>query len=109
MEWGCIKCGVEIPQDREFCDSCEDKNFRKIGGFLFLPLIGLVVTAASYLFAMTDAFKFTIENYSHLNANAKIFFMLSLVIYIGEFLFTVTVLSFFLKKRNRYQSFIFCF
>ncbi|MDA5603045.1 DUF2569 domain-containing protein [Enterobacter sp. PI-10] len=100
MEWGCIKCGVEIPQDREFCDSCEDKNFKKIGGFLFLPLIGLVVTAASYLFAMTDAFKFTTDNYSHLNANAKIFFIVSLVIYIGEFLFTITVLSFFLRKKK---------
>jgi hypothetical protein len=59
-----------------------------------------VVTAASYLFAMTDAFKVMTENYSHLNANAKIFLILSLAIYIGEFLFTVTVLSFFLKKKK---------
>jgi len=59
-----------------------------------------VVTAASYLFAMTDAFKFTIENYSHLNTHAKIFFMLSLAIYIGEFLFTATVLSFFIRKKK---------
>ncbi|HEI6816114.1 TPA: DUF2569 domain-containing protein, partial [Yersinia enterocolitica] len=74
--------------------------FRKIGGFLFLPLIGLVVTAASYLFAMTDAFRVMTENYSHLNVNAKIFFMLSLAIYIVCFLFSVTVLSFFLKKKK---------
>ena len=100
MEWGCTKCGVEIPQEREFCDKCEEKHFRKIGGFLFLPLIGLVVTIASYLFAMTDVFKVMTENYSHLNVNAKIFFIFSLVIYIGEFLFTVTVLSFFLKKKK---------
>ncbi|EKN4879337.1 DUF2569 family protein [Yersinia enterocolitica] len=100
MEWGCTKCGVEIPQEREFCDKCEEKNFRKIGGFLFLPLIGLVVTAASYLFAMTDAFRVMTKNYSHLNVNAKIFFMLSLAIYIVCFLFSVTVLSFFLKKKK---------
>lgn len=101
MEWGCTKCGVEIPQDREFCDKCEEKHFRKIGGFLFLPLIGLIVSAASYLFVMTDAFKFLTENYAHLNENAKVFFMLSIAIYIGEFLFAVTVLSFFLKKKKR--------
>ncbi len=100
MEWGCTKCGVEIPQEREFCDTCEEKNLRKIGGFLFLPLIGLVVAAASYLFAMNDAFKFMTENYSHLEINAKIFFILSLAIYIGEFLFTIIVLSFFLKKKK---------
>ncbi|ADU68841.1 DUF2569 family protein [Pantoea sp. At-9b] len=105
MEWGCTKCGVEIPQDREFCDKCEEKHFRKIGGVLFLPLIGLIVTAASYLFSMTDAFKVMTENYSHLNANAKTFFILSLAIYIGQFLFTVTVLSFFLKKKKILPTF----
>lgn len=109
MEWGCTNCGVEIPQDREFCDKCEEKHFRKIGGFLFLPLIGLIVTAASYLFVMTDAFKFLTENYAQLNANAKIFFILSIAIYIGEFLFSVTVLSFFLKKKKLLQSFSFSF
>ncbi|CAM8681712.1 DUF2569 domain-containing protein [Kluyvera sp. M-M157-B] len=100
MEWGCIKCGVAIPQEREFCDVCEEKHFRKIGGFLFLPLIGLVVTAAGYLFAMTDAFKFMAENYTHLNVSAKTFFALSLAIYAVEFLFSLTVLSFFLKKKR---------
>lgn len=40
------------------------------------------------------------ENYSHLNVNAKIFFMLSLAIYIVCFLFSVTILSFFLKKKK---------
>lgn len=100
MEWRCTKCGAEIPQEREFCDTCEEKHLRKIGGFLFLPLIGLLVTAASYLFAMTDAFKFMTENYSHLNVNAKIFFTLSIAIYIVGFLFAVTVLSFFLKKKR---------
>ncbi len=100
MEWDCIKCGVDIPQDREFCDKCEEKHFRKIGGFLFLPLIGLVVTAAFYLVSMTDVFKILIENHYQLNVNAKIFFILSLTIYLAEFLLSVAVFSFFLKKKS---------
>lgn len=100
MEWGCIKCGLEIPQDREFCDKCEEKQFRKIGGFLFLPLIGLIVTAASYLFAMTEAFKVMTEGFADLNQSARMFFILSLVLYIVGFLFTVVVLSLFLKRKK---------
>jgi hypothetical protein len=73
MEWGCTKCGVEISQDREFCDECEAKQFRKIGGFLYLPLIGLVVGAASYLFALTDVLKVISVNYWHINTEARVF------------------------------------
>ncbi|MGM3162967.1 DUF2569 family protein [Dickeya undicola] len=100
MEWGCTKCGVKIPQEREFCNECEEKHFRKIGGFLYLPLIGIVITAASYLFAMTDAFKTLTVNYGHLSTNAKIFFIISLFIYIGQFIFSAIVLSLFLKRKK---------
>lgn len=100
MEWGCIKCGESIPQEREFCDACEEKHFRKIGGFLFLPLVGIIVTAASCIFAMTQAFRVLVVNYGHINSHAKLFFILSLVIYLAQFLFSVTVLSFFLKKKK---------
>jgi hypothetical protein len=100
MEWGCTKCGVEISQDREFCDECEAKQFRKIGGFLYLPLIGLVVGAASYLFALTDALKVISVNYWHINTEAKVFFIISIAIYIVQLLFSILVISFFLKKKK---------
>jgi len=100
MEWGCIKCGKEIPQDREFCSECEEKQFRKIGGFLYLPLIGLIVSVASYLFAMTQAFKVLVENYWHINSDAKMFFITSLLIYVMMFLFSVYTLSLFLRKKK---------
>ncbi|MEN4978207.1 DUF2569 family protein [Erwinia billingiae] len=100
MEWGCTKCGVEISQDREFCDECEAKQFREIGGFLYLPLIGLIVAAASYLFALTDALKIISVNYWQLNTDARIFFIISIAIYILQLLFSILVVSFFLKKKK---------
>ena len=100
MEWGCTKCGVEISQDREFCDECEAKQFRKIGGFLYLPLIGLIVGAASYLFALTDALKVISVNYWHINTDARVFFIISIAIYILQLVFSILVISFFLKKKK---------
>ncbi|EKP2071112.1 DUF2569 family protein [Salmonella enterica] len=100
MKWGCIECGKEIPQEQEFCQECEDKQFRKIGGFLFLPLIGLFVTAFSYLVAMTEAFKTLTTHYWNFTWDAKAFFISSLIIYIVMFFFGVFVISLFFKKKK---------
>lgn len=100
MEWGCIKCGKEIPQYAEFCPECEEKQFRKIGGFLYLPLLGLIITATSYLFAMTQAFKVIVESYWHIIPEAKIFFVSSLLTYLAMFMLTIFTLSLFLRKKK---------
>lgn len=110
MEWGCIKCGEEIPQDREFCTGCEEIQFRKIGGLLYIPLVGLIISAISYLLNVNEAFKAIIENYRSIDINAKVFFISSLAIYVVMFLFAAFTLSQFLKRKrllpNLYISFL---
>lgn len=57
MKWTCIKWDKEISQDREYYDDCEAKQFRKIGGFLYLPLIGLFIGAFGWVILLTEAKK----------------------------------------------------
>lgn len=100
MLWGCIKCGQKIPQYSELCTECEEKQFRKIGGLLYLPLIGLIVSALFHLFALATMFKMITVNYWHVDTGPKIFFSSSLLIYVMMFLLTIFTLSLFLKKKK---------
>ncbi|QMI04258.1 DUF2569 domain-containing protein [Citrobacter sp. RHB25-C09] len=100
MQWGCIKCGVEIPQHTEYCSACEEKQFRKIGGFLYLPLLGLFVTALSHLVAAGEALKYLIDNLEGLFFEAKLFFIGSFTISLVIFLSAAYVISVFLRKKK---------
>ncbi|MGP4128687.1 hypothetical protein OJE16_02305 [Pantoea tagorei] len=48
FKWTCIKCDNEISQYQEYCAECEEKQYRKIGGFLYLPLLSLFALGYSY-------------------------------------------------------------
>lgn len=100
MKWSCIKCDKEIPQHQEFCKECEEKQFRKIGGFLFIPLLGLFLSAFYYILAINNTVKYLLINYTTLNVNAKAFFIGSLVIYFFMFLLVILVGSYFLRKKK---------
>ncbi|MDC9623596.1 DUF2569 domain-containing protein [Xenorhabdus sp. XENO-7] len=44
-KWICTKYGEkEISQDTEYCEKCADESFKKIGGWLYLPAIGLILS-----------------------------------------------------------------
>ncbi|CBG87185.1 DUF2569 domain-containing protein [Citrobacter rodentium] len=100
MKWGCIKCGVEIPQHTEYCSECEDKQFTKIGGFLYLPLLGLFITALSHLVASYESFKYLVDNFYHLFFDAKLFFIGTFTISLVVFLAAAWVISVFLRKKK---------
>ena len=40
----CIQCENEALKDSDFCAVCEEREFKKIRGWLYLPAIGLVLT-----------------------------------------------------------------
>lgn len=108
MQWGCIKCGVEIPQDTEYCAECEEKQFRKIGGFLYLPLISLFIHAVSNLAAIYDAFKYLIENYDYLSFDVRLFFAGTALICFILFLATAYIIPVFLKRKKQLPKLYIC-
>ena len=47
----CIECHSEhTNQESGLCETCEDKQYRKIDGLLYLPAIGLVLTISNSIF-----------------------------------------------------------
>lgn len=101
MKWGCIKCGTEIPQDREFCDVCEERQFKKIRGFLVLPFAGLFLMGFIFPVEITGFFfKIITINYNNLTENGKLYFLISMFIDSVMFLFITYIISLFIKKKK---------
>ena len=50
----CIQCDNEALKGSDFCEACETKEFKKIGGWLYLPALGLLVALVLSIFAINN-------------------------------------------------------
>ncbi|WP_139540987.1 DUF2569 domain-containing protein [Klebsiella spallanzanii] len=48
----CTCCDTEVRRGDDFCPACEKKELSKIGGWLYIPLLGLPVTAVMIVISL---------------------------------------------------------
>lgn len=96
----CIQCASDALEDSDFCADCEDREFRKIRGWLIVPAIGLVLSVVVNLLSINITLRLLIDNYSQLEGSSKAILQLELLAFIGMFLFTLYVAGLFFRKKR---------
>ena len=103
----CMQCVSDALEDSDFCADCEDREFRKIRGWLYVPAIGLVLSLLAHLLSINTTLRLLIDNYSRISGNVKGILLFELLAFIGMFLFGLYVAGlFFRKKRELPRNYI---
>lgn len=100
MKWMCISCDTPISQYEEYCPACEEKRYKKIGGFLFIPLLNLLYIGFSYFLGVANIVKVITGYYDMMINFHKWYFSLSLLINCVLFLMSIYVISLFFRKKK---------
>lgn len=103
----CIQCANDAIEDSDFCADCEDREFRKIRGWLIVPAIGVVASVLINLFSINTTLRLLINNYAQMSGNLKGILLFELLAFVGMFLFALYVAGlFFRKKRELPRNYI---
>lgn len=103
----CMQCANDALEDSDFCADCEDREFRRIRGWLIVPGIALVLSVLVNLFSINAALRLLIDQHSAMSGNLKGIVLFELLAFIGMFLFTLYVSGlFFRKKRTLPRNYI---
>lgn len=101
FKWTCIKCDNEISQYQEYCAECEEKQYRKIGGFLYLPLLNLFILAYSYFSSLQITLQAGLYTAGRAQiAQSSYFFIASGVNFIALLYIFYTTTLFVRKKKH---------
>lgn len=100
MKWTCIKCDAPISQHKEYCPACEEKRYRKIGGFLFIPLFNLFYLGVVYFISAAGNIIIINESYTMMISTHKLYFLMALVANSVLFFMIIYVISIFLRKKK---------
>lgn len=96
----CIQCANDALSDSDFCEDCEDREFRKIRGWLYVPAVALVLSLISSLMSVSYTLRLLMDNYSQLTGNSKGMLFFELFAFIGLFLFVLYVAGLFFRKKR---------
>ncbi|HHQ6631264.1 TPA: DUF2569 domain-containing protein [Serratia fonticola] len=53
----CMNCDAEVVRGSDFCEACEQKELGKIGGFLYLPALGIILSVISSIYGLLSSIK----------------------------------------------------
>jgi heme A synthase len=97
----CIQCDKEALKDSDSCEACETKEFQKIGGWLYLPALGLLVTLVLSMLAINNTTRALLQFGSNFSTKGLWVVNFELLGFIAQFLLTVYVGSLFLRKKRQ--------
>lgn len=96
----CMECENEVIRGSDYCDQCEQKMFKKIGGWLWLPALGLVASLISYVVSFLKTLKILFDGSSSLlPTNVVLSIWFELFSFAALFLLTIYVSSLFIRKK----------
>ncbi|KMW74887.1 hypothetical protein TI10_03845 [Photorhabdus luminescens subsp. luminescens] len=102
QKWVCTKCGEkEIPQDIEYCEECTEKSFKKIGGWLYLPAISLILSIINTLFLLGKTVNTMPQFYSALPDHWQFFIIFEITSNALLLLLTISTVIFFFRKSKK--------
>ena len=100
FKWTCLTCDKEIAQHLEYCDECEEKRYRKIGGLLFLPLLNMVLMAWDYFTSLVVTLKLAMNTLGHIPVYQTSWLFIAVGINLILLLLVIYVVSLFLRKKK---------
>ncbi|EKO4963229.1 DUF2569 domain-containing protein [Escherichia coli] len=97
----CIQCENEALKDSDFCAVCEEREFKKIRGWLYLPAVGLVLTILANMISINFTIRFLMENIAQIGHAQKGILFFELFAFIGMFSYGIFVSSLFFRKKRQ--------
>ncbi len=67
----CIQCDSEALKDSDFCAACEEREFKKIRGWLYVPALGLVLSIIVNMVAINFNIRFLLEHFPAIGSTQK--------------------------------------
>ncbi|MEQ1977386.1 DUF2569 domain-containing protein [Xenorhabdus sp. SGI240] len=109
-KWTCNQCGEkEIPQDTKACTACGEKSFNKIGGWLYLPAISLIIMIIAGIRDIATSIPLVYTAYKDLPEDWHIFgvfiFTLIYIVCVLSLLLIIATTIFFFKKSKKAPRF----
>ncbi|SKC07370.1 Protein of unknown function [Kosakonia radicincitans] len=101
----CIQCDNEALKDSDYCAVCEEREFKKIRSWLFVPAIGLLVSLIAIIVSINTTTKVLMEHYSVIGTGPKALLIYELVFYIAMFAYTLFVCGLFFRKKRQLPRF----
>lgn len=101
FKWTCIKCDNEISQYQEYCAECEEKQYRKIGGFLYLPLLSLFALGYSYFSSLQITLQAGLITAGHAPIAQSGYFFIASGVNFFALLYIIYTTSLFLRKKKQ--------
>ena len=103
----CIECReFEANKESGLCDTCEDKESRKINGVLYLPALGLLVSIIGRAFQLCD---FSLGMFNHFNKTGFLSYYAigaSILLMIGFITSLYAAGLFFRRKKGTRQAMV---
>ncbi|CAM3264046.1 hypothetical protein SB6411_04334 [Klebsiella spallanzanii] len=91
----CICCDTEVRRGDDFCPACEKRELGKIGGWLYIPLLGLLISVAMTILNLMTALELVFAGISWTILWFELFAMIVLLGLLGY-----TAWLFLRKKRQ---------
>ncbi|WP_426447235.1 DUF2569 domain-containing protein [Siccibacter colletis] len=101
----CINCDNPAQPDADYCAPCEEKMFKKIGGWLYLPALGLLATLVINAWSAFYALKMLLDNYAWFSGEVRGVLITELLLFSGLFLLALYVSSLFIRKKRQLPRF----
>lgn len=96
----CINCNQQAISDSDYCSDCEKKIFSKIGGWLWIPLFSLAVTAILLVVVVVRDIQVVFESYSLLENKLKFWIVYESVIKFIFFVASIYISGLFFRRKR---------
>ena len=97
----CIQCDNEAIKDSDYCAACEEKEFKRIRGWLYVPALGLVLSILFNFMAFVNTLKIITNNYDYFTGAAWGVLIFEAVGFAGLFASAIYVSSLFFRKKRQ--------
>lgn len=96
----CLQCEKPAISGSDYCAACEQKAFRKIGGWLWLPAIGLVVGVLANLASFVNTLKTLMESGSLIENELKGMICFELIAFAAFAVAGGYIFSLFIRRKR---------
>lgn len=97
----CIQCDEQALEGGDYCATCEEKAFKKIGGWLYIPALGLLATLLVNSFSVIVTLRLLLDSAGLLPGAVESVLYFELFAFAGLFFLALYVSSLFVRKKRQ--------